>query len=54
MKLEREQKSIKNILLLQDADLELDIKDAKEIYEIISNDGRNSIVFLEVGICQVN
>ena len=30
--------SLGKYILLQDADLELDIKDSKEIYEIISND----------------
>ncbi len=32
-------------LLLQDADLELDIKDSKEIYEIISNDEEIDCIF---------
>ncbi|MDC1060380.1 glycosyltransferase family 2 protein [Alphaproteobacteria bacterium] len=32
-------------LLLQDADLELDIKDSKEIYEIISNDDEIDCIF---------
>jgi len=32
-------------LLLQDADLELDIKDSKEIYEIISNDEEIECIF---------
>ena len=32
-------------LLLQDADLELDLKDSKEIYEIISNDEQIDCVF---------
>ena len=38
-------KSIGKYLLLQDADLELDIKDAKEIYEIISNDEEIDCIF---------
>ena len=38
-------KSIGKYLLLQDADLELDIKDAKEIYEIISNDKEIDCIF---------
>ena len=38
-------KSTGKYLLLQDADLELDIKDAKEIYEIISNDKEIDCIF---------
>ena len=34
-----------NYILLQDADLELDIKDSKEIYEIISNDESIDCIF---------
>ena len=37
--------SIGNYLLLQDADLELDIKDSKEIYEIIINDKEIDCIF---------
>jgi len=34
-----------NYILLQDADLELDIKDSKEIYEIIKNDEKIQCIF---------
>ncbi|MDC1047187.1 glycosyltransferase family 2 protein [Alphaproteobacteria bacterium] len=37
--------SIGNYLLLQDADLELDIKDSKEIYEMITNDKEIDCIF---------
>ena len=38
-------KSSGKYILLQDADLELDIKDSKEIYEIISNDDNINCIF---------
>ena len=38
-------KSTGKYLLLQDADLELDIKDSKEIYEIISNNEKINCIF---------
>ena len=34
-----------NYILLQDADLELDVKDSKEIYEIIKSDKRYKCIF---------
>ena len=37
--------SLGKYILLQDADLELDIKDSKEIYEIISNDESIDCIF---------
>jgi len=37
--------SLGKYILLQDADLELDIKDSKEIYEIISNDDSIDCIF---------
>ena len=37
--------SIGNYILLQDADLELDVKDSKEIYEIIKNDKEIKCIF---------
>ena len=37
--------SIGNYILLQDADLELDVKDAKEIYDIIKNDEKIKCIF---------
>ena len=37
--------SLGKYILLQDADLELDIKDSKEIYEIISNDENIDCIF---------
>ena len=37
--------SVGNYILLQDADLELDIKDSKEIYDIITNDDNIKCIF---------
>ena len=39
------QESLGKYILLQDADLELDIKDSKEIYEIISKDESIDCIF---------
>ncbi len=38
-------KSVGKYILLQDADLELDLKDSREIYEIISKDDRIDCIF---------